>query len=81
MVRTRFGKLHNLWADRKIHFNLRLRLYKSCVCIILTYGSEAWTLDEKTAKKLNGANSQMLSVISGRTQQEQASPGKSFDLV
>ena len=48
MARTRFGKLRNIWNDKTLHFNLRLRLYKACVYSILTYGSEAWTIDELT---------------------------------
>ena len=76
MVRTRFGKLRHVWKDKKLHFNLRLRLYKACVCSILTYGSEAWTFDEATMRTINGANSQMLSVISGRTQRQEETAGK-----
>ena len=40
-ARQRFGKMRHIWADRRLHFNLRLRLYKSSVCSIMTYGSEA----------------------------------------
>ena len=78
MARTRFGKLRHIWGDKKLHFKLRLRLYKSCVCSIM----EAWMLDEATIRSLNGANSQMLSVISGKTQHQEASAKwRSFDLV
>ena len=40
-ARQRFGKMRHIWADKRIHLNLRLRLYKSSVCSIMTYGSEA----------------------------------------
>ena len=82
MARTRFGKLHHLWKDKHLHLNLRLRLYKSSVCSIMTYGSEAWALNEATIKKLNGANAQMVSIISGKTpHQEASSKWRTFDLV
>ena len=47
MARTRFGKLRHIWRDGNLHLNLRLRLYRSCVCSILTYGSEAWHLNRE----------------------------------
>ena len=81
-ARTRFGKLRHLWNDKTLHYNLRLRLYKSSVCSIMVYGSEAWKLDPEAVRKLNGANSQMMSVISGKTPHQEASPKwRSFDIV
>ena len=48
----------------------------------MTYGSETWTLDEKTKKRLNGANSKMVSAITGRTIHEEAmKEGKTFDII
>ena len=38
----------------------------------MTYGCEAWTLSEKVMRKLNGANSQMLSRITGQTVRQEA---------
>jgi len=60
---------------------LRMRLYKSSVCSILTYGSEAWRLTPKVCAALNGANSSMVSKITGRTIRDEATEGKTFDLV
>ena len=37
----RFGKMRHIWKNKELHQNLRIRLYKSSVCSILTYGSEA----------------------------------------
>ena len=62
MSHTRFGKLHHLWKDKHLYLNLRLRLYKSSTCIIMTYESETWRLDESTIKKLNGVNTQMVPI-------------------
>ena len=82
MARTRFGQLRHLWHDKCLHLNLRLRLYKSCVCSILTYGCEAWCLDVETRKAINGANASMVSVMTGKSQhQEASSKWRTFDLV
>ena len=40
-ARQRFGKMRHLWADKRLHLNLRIRLYKSSVCSVMTYGAEA----------------------------------------
>ena len=77
----RFDKLRNIWRDDNLHLNLRMRLYKSCICIVLTYGSEAWMLTTKVKAALNGANSRMVSVITGNTIHEEASNDKTFDLL
>ena len=81
MARQRFGKMRHIWRDKELHPNLRMRLYRSSVCSILTYGSEAWHLTAEVQRALNGANSQMMSVITGRTPHQEASVDKTFDLV
>ena len=81
MARSRFGKLRHVWRDGSLHINLRMRLYKACVCSILTYGSEAWRLNREVRRALNGANSQMVAVITGRSAHEEAADGKTFDMV
>ena len=58
-----------------------MRLYKSSVCSILTYGSEAWRLTPNVCAALNGANSSMVSKITGRTIRDEATDGKTFDLI
>ena len=55
-ARQRFGKMRHIWANKQLHVNLRMRLYKSSVCSILTYGSEAWRMAAKVSAALNGAN-------------------------
>ena len=48
----------------------------------MVYGSEAWKLNAEAVRKLNGANAQMMSVISGKTPHQEASPKRrSFDIV
>ena len=80
-AKQRFGKMRHIWGNKELHKNLRMRLYKSSVCSILTYGSEAWRLTTKVCAALNGANSSMVSRITGRTIREEAIEGKTFDLV
>ena len=67
MASARFGKLRHIWSDGDLHQHLRMRLYKACVCNILTYGSEAWRITPEVAVSCNGANTRMVSVITGRT--------------
>ena len=80
-ARQRFGKMRHIWGNKDLHVNLRLRLYKSSVCSILTYGSEAWRLTPTVSAALNGANSSMVSIITGRSIREEAAEGKTFDLL
>lgn len=64
MLRTSlYGKMRHLWNDNQLHLKLRLRLYKSSVCSILAYGSEAWILYKGTRRSINGVNTSMVSVI------------------
>ena len=81
MATQRFGKLRNVWKDGNLHVNLRMRLYKACVCSVLTYGSEAWTITATVAAAFNGANSKMVITITGKSVREEASAGKTFDVV
>ena len=46
-VRQRFGKMWYIWSDKQLRLNLRIRLYKSRVCSVMTYGAEVWKLDDK----------------------------------
>ena len=47
----------------------------------MIYGSEAWYLNEKVQKTLNGANNKMVATITGRSIKEEASMGKTYDVV
>ena len=73
MARQRFGKLRHIWADNELHMNLRIRLYKACICSVMVYGSEAWRFTADVCKMLNGANSQMMAIITGKTPHQEAS--------
>ena len=72
MATTRAGKLCNIWAADCLTLKLKLQLYKSACCSILTYGSEAWVLNKQTCKLINGANARMLAHITGFSQHAEA---------
>ena len=76
------GKMRHVWASKQIPMKLKLHIYTTGVCSQLTYGSEAWRLDEQTIRMLNGANSKMLHRITGKSIKEEASQAtRTFDLV
>ena len=82
MAVARFGKMRNIWTAKVLHIRLRMRLYISSVCSILTYGSEAWLMTEEIRRAINGANSRMVSIITGNSPHDEAKDGtRSFDLV
>ena len=73
--------MRHIWGNRDLHVNLCLRLYKSSVCSVLTYGSEAWRLTPAVCAALNGANSSMVRKITDKTIREEVTKGKTFDLL
>ena len=53
-------ELTTLWKDRSIPVALKMRLVKTLVWTVLSYGAEAWTLkvrDERKITELNRAPS------------------------
>ena len=59
-----------------------MKIYKTAVCSLLTYGSEAWNLNKKTQAKLNGANARCLSHFTKKTAHQEATAKTcSYDLV
>ena len=58
-----------------------MRLHVVAACSIMYCGSEAWVLDETTRRALNGTNSKMVIVITGRHIREEASEDKTCDVV
>ena len=53
-AKARAGRLRHILQAEELELDLRIRLYISGCCSILTYGSEAWTLDDKTYNLING---------------------------
>ena len=68
---SRAGRLRHITQSQYVELNLRVRLYISGCCSVLTYGSEAWPLDERRCLMLNGVNAYMLFHITGHTRHEE----------
>ena len=82
MAQARADKLRHVWAASVLHLRLRLRLYIAGVCSIFTYGSEAWLLNDRVCRFINGVNSKMVSRITGQSIREEAKVGtRTLDLV
>ena len=81
MVQQRHGKMRHIWKSQDLHPRLKLRLYVASVLSIMAYGSEAWRLTAEAQKTINGANSKMVAMITGRTIHEEAREGKTYDAV
>ena len=79
---TRCGKLRHVFESPDLSITIKLRLYQAAVCSILTYGCETWSLTPAVMKKLNGANSKMLTRFTGKSIPQEARRATcSFDLV
>ena len=81
MAQQRHGKMRHIWHANELHPRLRMRLYVCAVLSIMVYGSEAWRLTTEVKRAINGANSKMVAVITGRTIREEATEGKTYDAV
>ena len=70
------------WIAAAYRLSLKLKIYATAVVSTMTYGSEAWNLDEQTRAKLNGANARCLSRFTGQSSHEEASKTKrTIDMV
>ena len=73
MAASRCGILNHIFNSPAIPLDLKLKVYRTAVCSLLTYGSEAWQLTESTMTKLNGCNARCLSHITGLSAHEEVS--------
>ena len=55
MAKAKMIQLKNIWKDRSIAINLKLKMLKSLILPVLMYGCEAWTLRKKEEDKLKAA--------------------------
>jgi hypothetical protein len=82
MASSRCGDLTHVFNSKEIPLGLKLKIYRTAICSLMTYGSEAWHLSERTMASLNGCNSRCLSHITGNSAHAEASPRtRTFDLV
>ena len=75
-----FSKLFSVWDSKELSVELKLRLYTAGIVSIVTYGVEAWDMDDKVVTRLRGWNSRCLHMITGRSYREEAT-SPTFDLV
>ena len=81
LATTRMGQLRHVF-DSGITFATKMRVYKTAICSLLTYGSEAWDLDAQTQAMINGANARLLSRFTGKDAHQEASvKTRTYDLV
>ena len=59
IAQAAFASLSHLWTDHRLSRNMKLRLYKLCMC------SEAWNLTKVVSRILNGFNCRCLYVMTG----------------
>ena len=83
---SRCGKLLHVFDSPRVSLKVKLRLYETTVCSLLTYGCETWDLDVTAAtimRKINGTNNSLMLVkITGRSIPTEARPlTTSFNLV
>ena len=52
MAKRRMCELTTLWKDRSITVALKMRLVKTLVWTVLSYGSEVWTLKMQDERKI-----------------------------
>ena len=78
----RCGQMKDLFNSPLLSAKLKIRLYAVAICSLLTYGCESWALTDKVLRQLNGANSCMLSHITGKSIQAEARRSTtSYDLI
>ena len=80
IAQSEFSALSRFWQDRRLPLSVKLRIYKSAVCSMLTHVCEAWTLTVAVRKKVNGFNSRCLHMITGEPYRDTAT-SPAYDLV
>ena len=58
-----FASLFHLWMDHSLSLNMKLRLYKLCICSTLTHSCEGRNLTKAVSRNLKGFTSRCLHVI------------------
>ena len=70
------------YCNSGIAFKVKMKVFKTAICSLLTYGCEAWSLDERIQAMINGASARCLCRFTGKDAHQEASVRtRSFDLV
>ena len=81
IAKRRFGELHHIWNSKELPMRLKLQLYASGVCSILTHSHEAWKLTHDTCRKLQAWNGLNLAIIEANKLAEPDDPDSFRDLI
>ena len=81
LAMARMGQLRQVF-NSNIRLGLKMKVYKTAVCSLLTYGCEAWDLSTRTQAMINGVNARCLCRFTGKdAHQEVSARTRSYDLV
>ena len=72
IARSNFNSLLGLWKDTRLHYKLKLQLYRAAIVSTATYGCVAWRLDAQAKRRMNNFNSKNMAIITGKTIEEMA---------
>jgi hypothetical protein len=64
---TTFGRLTNIWRNKRLSLQVKIRLYESLVLSTLQYGTETWSMTVANQKRLEAAHHKWLRRILGIT--------------
>jgi hypothetical protein len=73
---VKFNELMWLWHDSSVSQLLKMRICQSNVLSTVVWGSEAWLLTDTVMQKLDGWNSHCISLVTGKSAHDEASPRK-----
>jgi len=62
-----FGRLLNIWRNKRLNVKVKVRLYDSLVLSTLRYGAETWSMTAANMRKLEAAHHKWLRRILGIT--------------
>ena len=71
MAVSRCGQLRFILGASHIKKSTKMKIYKTAVGSLFTYGSEAWGLNEANLRSLNGANAGCLHRFTGKSRVEE----------
>ena len=74
IAKARADQLHHVLGSVHVPMETKVKLYNAAVGSLFTYGCEGWELSPPTLRRLNGANSKLLSHFTGKTIVQEARP-------
>jgi hypothetical protein len=62
---ARYHSVQNLWSSRLLSKNLKVRIYKTIILLVVVYGCETWSLTVREEHKLKVFENRVLRSIFG----------------